>query len=308
MENEMPKNPTFFAGEYRAVSYAYGIVATVPGLIVDNPSGSTSGATQTLNVAFGNITLQDGTIVGPLNTNAPVTVGTGSNAETVTPSAVSNNTPTVYQSSSFTATTFSNAHGTGDKVASGTVGLQEAINAASAAGGGYVIVDAEWAQSGGTDAMIEAAILPAGVSLTDNRTGGEVTDVTVTLTATQVNTMFTTPVELIPAPKAGSFIVVQQAIFVNENGGTAWTAGGAITVGYSNANPGSPDALSGTVAATFLTSPTVKQILTLAGAQIASAAESTVDALGIFISNATQLFATGTGVLKIRLLYTVVKS
>jgi hypothetical protein len=49
----------------------------------------------------------------------------------------------------------------------------------------------------------------------------------------------------------------------------------------------------------------VKQILTLAGAQIASAAESTVDALGIFISNATGVFATGTGTLKVRLLFTL---
>ena len=305
----MPKNPTFFAGQYRAVSYAYGVDPGIPGLIVDNPSGATAAVgTQTLTVAFGSITLQDGTVLSPLATTAPVTVGTGSSADTVTPSAVSNNTPAVYQSSNFTATTFSHAHGTGDKVASGTVGLQEAINAASAAGGGTVIIDVAWTQAGGTDAMIEAATVPGGVSIEDLRTGGETNEVTVTLTAAQVNTMFTTPVELIPAPAAGSFLVVSQAILVNENGGTAWTSGGAITIGYSNANPGSPNALSGTIAATFLTSPTVKQILTLAGAQIASAAESTVDALGIFISNATQVFATGTGTLKIRLLYTVVKS
>ena len=50
----MPKNPTFFAGEYRAVSYAYGIVATIPGLIVDNPTGATASGAQTLAVAFGN--------------------------------------------------------------------------------------------------------------------------------------------------------------------------------------------------------------------------------------------------------------
>jgi hypothetical protein len=303
----MPKNPTFFAGQYRALSYAYGISADIPGLIVDNPSGATSGGTQTLNVAFGNITLNDGTVIAPLATNAPVIVGTGASADTVTPSAVSNSTPQVYQSSSLTATTFSHSHGTGDKVASGTVGLQEAINAANGAGGGVVVIDAAWTQNGGTDAIVEAATLPAGVSLLDNRTGGEQTDVLATLTAAQVNTMFTTPVELIPAPAAGSFIVVNQAIFVNENGTTAWTGGGAITVGYGATNPPAPNALSGTIAATFLTSPVVKQILTLAGAQIASAAESTVDALGIFISNATAVFATGTGVLKIRLLYNVVK-
>ena len=305
----MPKNPTFFAGKYRAVSYAYGVAPEIPGLLVDLPSGvNPNTATQTLIVAFGTIALQDGTLISPLATNAPITVGTGANADTVTPSSVSNSTPSVYQSSSLTATTFSHAHGTGDKIASGTIGLQEALNAASAAGGGTVVIDAAWVQMGGTDAMVEAATIPTGTSIDDNRTGGEVTDDTVTLTAAQVNAMFTTPVELIPAPAAGSFIVVQQAILINENGGTAWTAGGAITIGYSNANPGSPNALSGTIAATFLTTPVVKQILTLAGAQIATSAESAVDALGIFISNAAAVFATGTGVLKIRLLYTVAKS
>jgi hypothetical protein len=50
----------------------------------------------------------------------------------------------------------------------------------------------------------------------------------------------------------------------------------------------------------------VKQVITLAGSQLASEAEvSTVDALGIFISNATAVFATGTGILKVRLLYTL---
>jgi hypothetical protein len=304
----MPRNPTFFAGQYRALSFAYGIVDTLPGLIVDNPSGSTSGGTQTLNLAFGTIALSDGTLISPLSTNAPVIVGTGTNADTVTPTAVSNNTPQIYQSSSFTATTFSHAHGTGDKIASGTVGLQEAINFAFLNGGGVVIVDSDWTKYGGTDAMIEAATVPAGVSIEDTRTGGQPNDVLVTLTAAQVNTMFTTPVELLPAPALGSFYVVTQAILVNENGGTAWTGGGPIEIGYGNANPPSVNALTGTIAATFLTTPTVKQVTTLAGAQIASAAESTVDALGIFISNATAVFATGTGTLKVRLIYTEVKS
>ena len=162
----MPKNPTFFAGQYRAVSYAYGCTADLPGLIVDNPSGATAAVgTQTLTVAFGSLALQDGTIISPLATNAPVIVGTGTNADTVTPSAVSNNTPQVYQSSNFTATTFSHAHGSGDQVSSGTVGLQEAINAANAAGGGVVVIDSAWTKAGGTDAILEAATVTAGVSI-----------------------------------------------------------------------------------------------------------------------------------------------
>ena len=67
--------------------------------------------------------------------------------------------------------TFSNAHGTGDPISSGTFGLQEAINAAAGFGGGTVIIDARWALFGGTNAMIAAAVLPSGVTIQDNRGG-----------------------------------------------------------------------------------------------------------------------------------------
>ena len=295
-----------FAGWYDAADFAYGINSKVAPLLVVLPITGATGA-QTLTVAFPATNLPDGTILAPLNTNAPVFIGGNSNMETVTPSAVSNGPNTSYSQSTLTGT-FTYAHGNGDQVRSGTCGLQEALNYAASKGGGIVVVTAGWTALGGTDAMIEAATLPSGTSILDNRTGGESEDSTVSLSAAQVNTMFTTPVELLPAPAAGSFYVVQQAILINENGGTAWTGGGAITIGYSNANPGSPNALTGTIAATFLTSPTVKQIITLAGAQIASSVESGVDALGIFISNASAVFATGTGSLKVRLIYTLVKS
>lgn len=291
-----------FAGRTAANAYAYGINSTAPaGLLV--LAGSNSSGAFTL-------TCQPQKSVNPNlascvpATNTPITVGQGSVAETVTPSAVS-----VDQLGNILITaTFSNAHGAGDMVRSGTVGLQEAINAVNGFGGGVVVIDGAWTKLGGTTAMIEAATLVTGVSIEDLRTGAEQTSVLVALTATQVNTMFTTPVELLPAPGTGAFYVVDQAILVNENGGTAWTSGGAITIGYSNANPGSPNALTGTIAATFLTSPTVTQAITLAGAQIASSAVSTLANLGIFISNATQVFATGTGVLKVKLLYSVVNT
>jgi hypothetical protein len=168
------------------------------------------------------------------------------------------------------------------------------------------VVDGSWTKLGGTQAMFEAATIPANVSIEDLRTGGEQNSATLTLTATQVNTMFTTPVELLPAPGATAFYVIDQAIFINENGGTAWTAGGAIEVGYGSSV--TTEALSGTIAATFLTSPVVTQILTLAGAQIASSTASTYLNQGIYINNATQLFATGTGTLKVKLLYSVVNT
>jgi hypothetical protein len=222
--------------------------------------------------------------------------------ETVTPSAVT----TDGLGNLLITATFTYSHMAGDTVRSGTFGLQEALNAVSGFGGGIVVIDGPWAKLGGTQAIFEAATVPANVSIEDLRSGGEQNSATLALTAAQVNTMYTTPVELLPAPGATAFYVVTQAILVNENGGTAWTSGGAITIGYSNANPGSPNALTGTVAATFLTSPTVTQAITLAGAQIASSATSALVNLGIFISNATGVFATGTGTLKVKLIYSVV--
>jgi hypothetical protein len=290
-----------FAGRTSANAYAYGVNRDAPqGLLVLAGSSATS-ASYTLTCQPQKSANPNAAVCVP-TTTTPITVGQGSVTETVTPSAVS----TDGLGNILITATFTNAHQAGDVVRSGTVGLQEALNAVSGFGGGVVVVDGSWTKLGGTQAMFEAATIPANVSIEDLRTGGEQNSATLTLTAAQVNTMFTTPVELLPAPGATAFYVIDQAIFINENGGTAWTAGGAIEVGYGSSV--TTEALSGTIAATFLTSPVVTQILTLAGAQIASSTASTYLNQGIYINNATQLFATGTGTLKVKLLYSVVNT
>jgi hypothetical protein len=132
------------------------------------------GVSSNVTVAFGQTTLIDGTILFPLAANAPVLVGTGANQETVTPTAVgagSITSPTVAGQYNFTAL-FQNVHGIGDPVASATVGLQEAINFAVSQGGGAVVVTDVWVLSGGTSAMLAAAILPSAgnVIIEDLRT------------------------------------------------------------------------------------------------------------------------------------------
>lgn len=287
-----------FAGRTSANAYAYGINSTAPaGLLV--LAGSTGTGAYTL-------TCQPQKSFNPNlascvpSTNTPITVGQGSAAETVTPSAVSIDT----LGNILITATFSNSHMAGDMVRSGTVGLQEALNAVAAMGGGLVVVDGAWSKLGGTQAMFEASVAGANSAVEDLRNGTPEDGATLTLTAAQVNTMFTTPVELLPPPGANAMYVIQQAIFLNENGGTAWTGGGAIEVGYGSSV--TTQALSGTVAASFLTSPVVNQVLTLAGAQIPTSTASTFLNQGIYINNATAVFATGTGVLKVKLLYTVV--
>lgn len=159
------QNRTSFNGVRNAFDYAYGVQPAVGPLRVDVGNTATGAASVTL--AFGQITLADGTLVMPLSVNAPVTIGIGVNAETVTPSAVSCGTPQIYSTCSFTAT-FANLHGTGDIVSSGTFGLDEAINAARGKGGA-VALTGEWNFLGGTNATIAAAPTYSNVYVQDNR-------------------------------------------------------------------------------------------------------------------------------------------
>ena len=161
-----------FAGQFNAASYAYGVVPTVAGLpVLSGPSVTGSG---TLVLAFGGCATSGGATFSPLNVNAPITVGGNSAQETVTPTAVSTATPLLYGTTTVTAT-FASVHGAGDTVRSGTVGLQEAINACAGYGGGDVTVDAGWTLYGGTSAMIAAAVLPFNVKIIDRRYGSGAT-------------------------------------------------------------------------------------------------------------------------------------
>ena len=123
----------------------------------------------------GQVQLLDGYVFDPFNANAPITIGIGAQAETVTPTVVSySNAPTGYggpQQAAYLSVTTANAHGQGDPVTSGTFGLQEAINDCAAQGGGIVTVDTEWFGAGGTSTILAAATVPAGVFIENTVAG-----------------------------------------------------------------------------------------------------------------------------------------
>lgn len=292
--------PSHFAGFYNAGEFAYGINKTTPALLAIAGPNTTTGA-QALQLAFGYTQTNGGTVFSPLNTNAPINVGGNSSTETVTPSAVSASTPTIYSSTSLTAT-FAFLHGNGDQIRSGTAGLQEALNYAASKGGGIVIVDAGWASLGGTTAMIQAASVPASVTIQDNRAGGGgVQQSNDVLTNAQILALNATPVELLPAPGVGNFYNIIKATVVNESAGVAYTGGGNIDIGYGTAGTVQPIAISDA-----LMSATAPAVTQGAGTVLANVAESTLDNQPIFVSNATAPFAAGTGTLRIALEYTVV--
>ena len=107
-------------------------------------SGNSATGSQTVFAALGvsgTLSLPDGRQIQPFATNVPVTFDLGTNAETVTPSAVGTPTacPNGYGICVAVTATFSNTHGIGSGVASGDNGIFEAINdAGSTSNGGMV--------------------------------------------------------------------------------------------------------------------------------------------------------------------------
>lgn len=157
-------------------------------------AGNTSTGSQTVTIA-GNFKTTDGTTISNsiiANTLTPVTFDFGQgNQETVTPTSLSAATcpsgnlgigSTSAQCLNFTGS-FSNTHGQSATVIEGTFGLQTAINYAAQlgltpatgttnlGGGGIILIDPAWAQMGGTNTIITAAVPFATVSILDNRGG-----------------------------------------------------------------------------------------------------------------------------------------
>jgi hypothetical protein len=163
-----PHGPARFSrvgGIYYAAQYAcwQGKIAT--------GGGSATTGSNVYTLVSGTIVTSDGRRIVPYSITAPLLIGSGANQETVTPSAVSGcalNAP--LNSCKITVST-SNAHGDGDIIQSGTVGLQEAIEDASGDGGGTVVTDQYWVSLGGTSALITTtAIAKTNVFVYDLRT------------------------------------------------------------------------------------------------------------------------------------------
>ncbi len=290
---------TYFSGFRRAWNYAYGINPDVAPLRVDIGNGTTGSGSVTL--AFGYINTPDGLkVLEPISTLTPITIGSGSNAETVTPSGVSYPNPSNYDGCVVTAT-FANLHGIGDLVTSGSYGLQEAIAAAS--GGGTVVVDNDWATFGGTNAILAAATLPSSgaVAILDNRAGSGSTQFVSTFLVANaaVKTLYSVGTTLLPAPGAGNAWIVDEMYVENVYLTAAFAAGGAIQASYGT---GVTTAATSTIAATFLTSPTANQMIAVAGA-LASSLSSNVLNKAITLAAATADFTTGGGSLIVKLRY-----
>lgn len=145
------QNRVGFGGLYNAFDFAYGVAPNTPALTVTQ--GQNTSGTYSIALSSGTITLPDGTIAAPLAVGVPITVGLGSAQETVTPTGVSQacSTPNAPQNACLVTAVFTQAHNTGDLVASASNGLEEAATYAVGHGGGLVITSPLfWKQAGVT--------------------------------------------------------------------------------------------------------------------------------------------------------------
>jgi hypothetical protein len=119
--------------------------------------------------------------------------------------------------------------------------------------------------------------------------------VSIPLTAAQINTIYTTPIQILPAQGAGTLIEVQSCTLDLKYGSAAFTSGGTVTIGYGTtqstvaASPG-----AATIASTVLTTFSASQAISVAGALAVTANSLTLNK-ALSITNGTGVFATGTG-------------
>lgn len=142
-------------------------------------NGNTATGAATITVYAPYTTLRDGRVILPFSTSNPLTIDFGSNAETVTPSAVSGCTIAAQIGTCSITATFSNTHGQGVVVFSGSAGLDEAAADAAANGGGQVVIDGSF--TGSTANITSARALYANVSINDLRPNSASAGAPVTL-------------------------------------------------------------------------------------------------------------------------------
>lgn len=128
---------------------------------------------------------------------------------------------------------------------------------------------------------------------------GAAQTIRVNLTSANILAMFATPVAVIPAPGTGKLIIPDVIVTEWVPTATQYASGGATIFQYdSTANGAGVNSCNTTIAAAIINAAT-EDTTVLRGSGTIAAASSGFLNKGIFISNATGAFTTGTGVARI---------
>lgn len=127
----------------------------------------------------------------------------------------------------------------------------------------------------------------------------------ISLTAAEINGMYAAPKLLLSAPGSGKSIAIAKVIFKITRTATAFANGGAAIIQYdSTVNGGGTQACDSTLASTVITGAAGTSHSIRNGAVISDSTATIVNK-GIYLSNATGAFDTGTGTATVDIWYAV---
>lgn len=127
---------------------------------------------------------------------------------------------------------------------------------------------------------------------------GLIQTVIVNLTAAQINGMAAAPVEIIPAV-AGKAIILDDMVFDLTGTATQFANGGVVNLQYKNTATGAGTTLHADIAATVVTGATGRVVTQRIAKDLSATASADIVGIGVFISNKTAAFITGTGTARV---------
>lgn len=127
----------------------------------------------------------------------------------------------------------------------------------------------------------------------------------VALTSANILAMYATPVQIVAAPGAGKILVADTIVTEWVPTATQYAAGGAVIFQYdSTINGAGVNTCNTTIAAAIVNAATEDTTILRGSGTVAAAASGFLNK-GLFISNASGAFTTGTGVARITISYRV---
>lgn len=135
--------------------------------------------------------------------------------------------------------------------------------------------------------------------------GGQGLTVQVPISSAQILALFGTSVQLVPAPGAGNVIIVDSWTNKMVTTATQYANGGVVGVQYdSTVNGAGVLAVTGTLAAALVNAAAATAFQQFGPTAVAVGTVVPVNK-GIFLSNATAAFITGTGTMQVTLKYRI---
>lgn len=119
--------------------------------------------------------------------------------------------------------------------------------------------------------------------------------ISVPMTLAQFNGMYATPFQILAAPGSGLMNIIDSVAINMTYGSAALTAGGNVGLQYGNTAHLGGSTASATEAANDYITASANTMFRFGGGLSTGAVTSTAINTAIYISNATQAFATGTG-------------